>query len=303
MATARIVDDLCLVDIDAITIPDAWFQCIYQILHYGRKYTIDRGSFAGQQRLEFDYITASISKPGFGADSDINNMLPRLREGISIPNPVEEGYLNDYLPYLMTGELKPGESYTYGQRLNKCPIPFEWIVNYDSGKHAYCSEDFTKVLTQDRKIYENNKIIHKEKNKETYKANAFFNQIEFLIYTYKRYGFKNNQMVLQIAQPSDMFLQDPPCLRLIDTRILNNKLHFFVEFRSWDLWAGFPANLAAIEILKQYIAGELNVETGVTIARSKGLHIYNYTWELAEIVANKTMSEAQESIMDLKNAN
>jgi len=43
--------------IKARDLPDAWFQCIYQILDKGRKYKIDRGSYKGQERLEFDYIT------------------------------------------------------------------------------------------------------------------------------------------------------------------------------------------------------------------------------------------------------
>ena len=297
MATVKLCGGLCLVDIEATTIPDAWFQCIYQIIHHGRKFKIDRGSFAGQQRMEFDYITIAISMPGFNSEVDINQMLPHLREGLSIPNPVEDGYLDGYLPYLMTGELKPGESYTYGQRLYKAPVPFDWVVDYACQKDYYCRENYKNILIQDRSIWENPKIIMKEKQDGSYKMNSFINQVELLIETYKKFGHRNNQMVLQVAQPTDMLLQDPPCLRLIDTRIQDNLLHFFVEFRSWDLWGGFPANLAAIEILKQYIASEIGIETGVTIARSKGLHIYNYTWELAEMVANKTYEEAHDAIM------
>lgn len=281
----RICDNMCLVDIEATTIPDAWFQCIWNILHYGRKFKIDRGSFAGQQRMEFDYITISMSVPGFNSEVDINEMLPHLREGLSIPNPVEDDYLAGYLPYLMTGELQPGESYTYGQRLTKAPIDSEWVSEHKYGEHKY-------TLIQDDSIWINNKIITEGLN-----YSFFLNQVELLIETYKRFGHRNNQMVLQVAQPSDMLLQDPPCLRLIDTRIQGHKLHFFVEFRSWDLWGGFPANLAAIEILKQYIAGELKIGTGITVARSKGLHLYNYTWELAELVANKTYEESHNAIM------
>jgi len=41
--------------------------------------------------------------------------------------------------------------------------------------------------------------------------------------------------------------------------------------------------LAAIQILKEYMAGEIGVEPGETIACSKGLHLYKYVWELAKI--------------------
>ena len=40
--------------IEARDLPDAWFQCVYSLLDAGREYVIDRGSFEGQKRLEFD---------------------------------------------------------------------------------------------------------------------------------------------------------------------------------------------------------------------------------------------------------
>ena len=78
---------------------------------------------------------------------------------------------------------------------------------------------------------------------------------------------------------------DPPCLRMIDTRVREGKLNFIVYFRSWDLWAGFPSNLAAIQLLKEYMAGEIGVKDGELVAMSKGLHLYEYAWELAKAVA------------------
>ena len=44
-------------------------------------------------------------------------MLPKIPEQYNMPAPVEEGYVEQYLPYLMTGEKQPGEDYTYGERL------------------------------------------------------------------------------------------------------------------------------------------------------------------------------------------
>ena len=59
----------------------------------------------------------------------------------------------------------------------------------------------------------------------------YLNQIEWIIQTYKKHGHRNNQMVLQVAHPSDCTLLDPPCLRSIDTRIQDETLNFFVYFR------------------------------------------------------------------------
>ena len=111
----------------------------------------------------------------------------------------------------------------------------------------------------------------------------YLNQIEWVIDTYKRFGHRNNQMVLQVAHPSDATLIDPPCLRSIDTRIQDGILHFFVYFRSWDLWGGLPANLAGIQNLKEYMASEIGVDDGEMIVESKGLHLYGYAEELAKL--------------------
>jgi thymidylate synthase len=106
-------------------------------------------------------------------------------------------------------------------------------------------------------------------------------QIRAVIKMYREDGHNTNQAFMAVGDDKSIFLSDPPCLRGIDTRIRNNKLHFFAYFRSWDLWAGFPSNMAAIQLLKEYIAGEIGVDDGELIAMSKGLHLYEYSWELA----------------------
>jgi thymidylate synthase len=108
-------------------------------------------------------------------------------------------------------------------------------------------------------------------------------QIEEVIRMYKEDGFGTNQAYMTVGEPQSLFLRDPPCLRGIDTRVRDNKLHFVVYFRSWDLWNGFPANLGAIQLLKEYMASSIGVEDGEIIAASKGLHLYDYVWELAKL--------------------
>jgi thymidylate synthase len=207
--------------IEARDLPDCWFQCIYRILESGRKYTVDRGSYVGQERLEFDYITIHIKYPG------VRPLLPDIPPHIGIPNPVADEYLEEYLPYLMTSIRKPDEYYTYGERLEY--------------------------------------------------------QIQQVIEMYKKDGYRTNQACMSVSMPSDIDLKDPPCLRSIDCRIIDNKLNFVVYFRSWDLWGGFPANLGAIQLLKEYMSAEIGVEDGEIIASSKGLHLYDYVWELAQL--------------------
>jgi len=113
-------------------------------------------------------------------------------------------------------------------------------------------------------------------------------QIPEVIRMYKEDGHHTNQAFMAVGDSQSIFLSDPPCLRSIDTRIRYGKLHFVVYFRSWDLWAGFPSNLAAIQLLKEYMASEIGVDDGELMAMSKGLHLYEYAWELARTAARMT---------------
>jgi thymidylate synthase len=106
-------------------------------------------------------------------------------------------------------------------------------------------------------------------------------QIAEVIKMYREDGYNTNQAFMAVGDSHSIYLSDPPCLRMMDTRVRGGKLNFIVYFRSWDLWAGFPSNLAAIQLLKEYVAGEIGVEDGELVAMSKGLHLYEYAWELA----------------------
>ena len=110
-------------------------------------------------------------------------------------------------------------------------------------------------------------------------------QIAEVIRMYNENGFNTNQAYMAVGDGQSIFLSDPPCLRGIDTRVRYGKLHYIAYFRSWDLWAGFPSNLAAIQLLKEYMASEIGVADGELIALSKGLHLYEYAWELARTAA------------------
>lgn len=110
-------------------------------------------------------------------------------------------------------------------------------------------------------------------------------QISEVIRMYRDDGHNTNQAFMAVGDAQSIFLSDPPCLRAVDTRIHNSKLNFVVYFRSWDLWAGFPSNLAALQLLKEYMASEIGISDGEILAASKGLHLYEYSWELAKIAA------------------
>ena len=248
-------------------LPDLWFQAVHDILDNGRRFVIDRGSYAGQTRLEYDYFTGHVKFPG------TQPLIPDIPPSCGIPNPVEHdyiygggGYERSYIEYLMTPHKEEGESYTYGERLTGAPIT---------------GDKLTWWQAQNREIID----FREPDGKTVYEVDGqlYLNQIEWIIKTYKEFGHRNNQMVLQVAHPSDLTLLDPPCLRSIDTRIQDETLHFYVYFRSWDLWGGLPANLAGIQNLKEYMANEIGVKDGEMIVESKGLHLYGYAEDLAKL--------------------
>jgi thymidylate synthase len=81
-------------------------------------------------------------------------------------------------------------------------------------------------------------------------SDKWISQVDLAIEVYKEYP-RTNQMCLQVAKPTDIMLIDPPCLRHIDTRIQDGKLHFIVYFSSHGICiVDLPANLAGISMFK-----------------------------------------------------
>jgi len=236
--------------IDAFDLDDAWFQGLAEILEKGHVYTITRGSYEGQKRLEFDFVSIRVRKPS-------HQIIPIIPEGMSIPAPTDMDYIQGYLSYLLTGTKTETEDYTYGERLVDPKVKF---------KESAGGKDKEMIREMPLEV----------------------NQIEEVISLYKDKGHGTNQAIMEIGMPSDIKLVDPPCLRLIDTRIRYGKLHFILYFRSWDLWGGFPSNLGGLQLVKQYMADEIGVDDGEIIAVSKGLHLYDYSWDLAKLRTNKS---------------
>jgi len=102
---------------------------------------------------------------------------------------------------------------TWSERL---PTPGSW-------------ETSLEVPTLYRVMDPDGKILFEEDGR------LYLNQIEAAIETYRRHGFRNNQIILQVGHPTDMLLVDPPCLRHIDTRIQDDgggpELRFHIYFR------------------------------------------------------------------------
>ena len=105
---------------------------------------------------------------------------------------------------------------------------------------------------------------------------------------------QDRQVTLVVRQPNDIkkrlreMKHEPPCLSLIDTEISDMKLHLTCYFRSWDAYAGLPANIAGLQIFNEALVseinrrGNLNLKTGKLIFHSKNCHIYERQFKIVE---------------------
>ena len=105
---------------------------------------------------------------------------------------------------------------------------------------------------------------------------------------------RDRQVTFVIRLPEDIQKRlderkhEPPCLSLIDTEISDNQLHLTCYFRSWDAYAGLPANIAGIQIFNEALVSEINrrgklgIKTGKLIFHSKNCHIYERQFKMVE---------------------
>ena len=109
---------------------------------------------------------------------------------------------------------------------------------------------------------------------------------------------QDRQLTMVIRQPRDIqktlggMKHEPPCLTVMDTELLDEKMHLTCYFRSWDAYAGLPANIAGIQVFNEALVAELNSKagtdytTGELVFHSKNCHIYSRLYDLVkELIA------------------
>jgi thymidylate synthase len=148
-----------------------------------------------------------------------------------------------------------------------------------------------------------------KQDEETYtygsRLNHPINQIEEAVERYVQEQ-RDRQVTLVIRLPEDIRKSidtrrhEPPCLSLIDTEILEGKMHLTCYFRSWDAYAGLPANIAGLQLFNEAFVKEINsrgnllLETGKLIFHSKNCHIYQRLNKLVEdLLKPKTSAKTQ----------
>lgn len=89
-------------------IGDAWHATYFRCVHFGRTYTIQRGSFAGQQRRQLDALAFVIEHPE-------NRPLGVTFNGVAISD--DKSVETYYTDYLINPTVAKNELYTYASRI------------------------------------------------------------------------------------------------------------------------------------------------------------------------------------------
>lgn len=265
--------------IEATDLNDAWFQALRKIVMEGRWYLITKGSREGIHRVGMP-ITIDIQYPG------AEPLYPIMPEGSGLPAPTTQEDIEEYFAvYLMSSVRAENEDYTYGEDAS---IIRPWVENHykeagHGNNHGYITIGRPEtVYFYDRTVdYEEKITLRNRKTGE-------------LIYERKIDNLWNKDPKRHVSSQ---------CLRGIDTWIEDEKLHFWVYFRSWDLWGGFPVNLGGIQLMKQYMAGEMGVGDGSMIVSCKDLHVYEDTVQTAlnRVGIKKDFKEWLDELLATKN--
>lgn len=128
---------------------------------------------------------------------------------------------------------------------------------------------------------------------EHYKYSEFIYPLaNRIIDYYVEKGFGNAHATIRVGNPfcfldyfephkTEAERKTTPCLLDIDTRIIDEHLCFYVYYRSWDLFSGYPLNNAGFQLLKEFMCHEITdrsgrmVRPGGTLTVCKDLHLYS----------------------------
>jgi len=285
--------------IEGSNLGDTWYQLLWNLNKFGRKYLITKGSYEGSYRLAFDDASGVIQYP------HIRPLSPIMPEGSNLPAPTTDEDIEQYFAeYLMNGNIKENEDYKYSTWIvgGKYRIPGIEVKAQDhlTGDDYWTELQWIKVS----------------------------NQLDWIINHFKKFGFGNEHCFLQIGYPESNFAYDipynneqerktSPCLRGLDFRIIEDTQEYFkcencgyesntyvntfnyfpcikckgnsyreikkinylttkVIYRSWDLYSGWPVNMGGFTLLNEYVASELGIEPGPLTFTCKSLHCYDF---------------------------
>jgi len=244
------------------TTEEVWKEFMRACLERGRKYTVEEGSHAGDYRLTMDCAIGCIRYP------EVRPLAPLPNEG-QIP-PTDDRSIQEYFETKVFSDAPPapGEHYNYSEWLY--PLAMAAIEYY--GTKGFGNAHVTMRVGDPL---------------------CFLDYFQPTLYVTDASGKRH---VDETARKTT------PCLLGIDTRVILSDnpvtdsqgvpvgpyfLTFYVMYRSWDLFGGFPENMAGFQLLKETMAREIaklssmNVRPGPSVVFCKDLHLYGSRIEAA----------------------
>ena len=176
-----------------------------------------------------------------------------------------EGQIRRQLDNVMIKILNPGTRPLAVRTPENLPFS---VVTED-----YIEEYFMEKILSDKK----------SKNEDYTYGQYIVEQIDKVIGILLNYK-NTNHAVIEIGNGNSIDFDDPPCLKLIDFKVVNNKLNMHLYFRSWSVVEGLPVNLGGLQLLKEYILTYLGIDDGEIIAYSSGLHIYDHHFDIVNML-------------------
>ena len=267
--------------VTAYDLDELWFKLLDANYENGRRYKITSGSYAGAERVEFDFVSGWVENP------HNRPLAPIVPSGVPVPT-TDEAIENYFASYIMDPKLSPNEEYRYSTWINGPMLNgTEYCKYIDCNKLKYTTsqfyEDVVPICLFDDKIINYNDRCHNIENTAT--------QLEWIIKHFQTNGYGNNHCYITVGDRYSSLAYDKkfnnemergtsPCLRGIDFKVKDGYLITSVVFRSWDLYGGLPENLGGITLLNEYVCEFLeDVKPGPLAFSCSGLHCYDFQLE------------------------
>jgi len=229
------------------TLDDTWFQLLKELRALGREYPITDGSYAGQNRLAFDFVSGIVMHPHARPLAPITDPLD--------PPTTDDNILNYFNEYLMNPNLEDGEEYRYAQWING-PMHNPWKPDSKKGFHYFYDETQVEWV-----------IRH-------FKEKGFGNEHCFITIGDPTSNFRYDKPYKEQTDRGTS-----PCLRGLDFRVVDGYLTTHVVYRSWDLVGGWPENMGGFTLLNEYVANMIGAEPGPLSFSCKSLHAYDHAFK------------------------
>ena len=99
-------------------------------------------------------------------------------------------------------------------------------------------------------------------------------QIDYIIEKLVQAPYSRRAIAITWMPHKDQFVDSPPCLQLIQCRVINGRLCMWVVFRSNDAFKAAFYNMLALTTLQKIIAKKLGVGVGSYTHIASSYHIY-----------------------------